>query len=304
MPLGIANAVGGKPIDVRRLDGTAVAAERGEPHIVQHDVHDARCALGSLRGLERRPVRLRIPDIDVDDTAEWRGHADPLALRSRLAASTASRVAPTVTPQRTASRPRGGGQAGNILAGGRSAGVRAARRPPRIAGPLGHARPAVRRGARTVGWRVLHARDAPWAQRYSGGVGCGRAPRPRHVPQCRYRHCPLAAGTAHPRAPQTGQARASTPVGARDGRHPRAPVAACAWQCPVPPRTSCALGRSRATGSWRWKRPARGQFVSHADARPDCIRPTRRRRRPPRTCRRRRRSDRIDRIVQPTTLAS
>jgi len=74
------------------------------------------------------------------------------------------------------------------------------------------------------------------------------------------------SGTATPAHRSPGMHGRRHLAGGRDGRRPRPSVAAVARQGPVPPRTSCAPGWSRATRSWRWQRPAWGHSVSHADA--------------------------------------
>ena len=68
MPLRVAHAVGGDPVDVRCLDRTAIAAEGGEAHVVQHDVHDFGASSGALggsygaqSGLESRMSTLTVP---------------------------------------------------------------------------------------------------------------------------------------------------------------------------------------------------------------------------------------------------
>src|SRR5437764_14982831 len=79
MPLRVADAVRCDPVEVRRLDRTAVAAERGEADIVEDDLDDIGRAVRGLRGLKRRPVRLRVPDVDVDRACKRCAHADPLS---------------------------------------------------------------------------------------------------------------------------------------------------------------------------------------------------------------------------------
>ena len=83
--LRVAQPVGHDAVDVRRGDRAAVAAQRGEPDVVEHDVDDARGPLGCARRLERRPVGHRVPDVDVDRALERLGHAEPLIgwLRAR-----------------------------------------------------------------------------------------------------------------------------------------------------------------------------------------------------------------------------
>src|SRR6266480_5557674 len=78
MPLRVADAVRCDPVEVRRLDRTAVAAERGEADIVEDDLDDVGRAVRGLRRLKRRPVRLRVPDVDVDRACKPCAHADPL----------------------------------------------------------------------------------------------------------------------------------------------------------------------------------------------------------------------------------
>ena len=79
MPLRVADAVRCDPVEVRRLDRTAVAAERGEADIVEDDLDDVGRAVRRLRRLKRRPVRLRVPDVDVDRACKRCAHADPLS---------------------------------------------------------------------------------------------------------------------------------------------------------------------------------------------------------------------------------
>ena len=82
--LRVANALLDDPVDVRRLDRPPVAAHSREAHVVEHDVQDVRRSLRRLRRLERRPVRLRIANIDVDRSVEPLAHAR-LPPRSRSA---------------------------------------------------------------------------------------------------------------------------------------------------------------------------------------------------------------------------
>ena len=74
VPLRVAHAVAGDPVDVRRLDRAAVARHRREADVVEHGVHHVRRPLGRLRRLERRPIRHRVPDVDVDLALERLGH--------------------------------------------------------------------------------------------------------------------------------------------------------------------------------------------------------------------------------------
>src|SRR4029079_16642395 len=72
--LRVADSVVRDPVDVRRLDRAAVAVQGREPDVIQHDVDDTGRAAGSLRRLERLPVRHRVPDIDVDRSLERLAH--------------------------------------------------------------------------------------------------------------------------------------------------------------------------------------------------------------------------------------
>ena len=67
-------------VDVRRLDRAAVTAHRRKADVVEDDVEHVRCPLGRFRWLERRPVRLRVANVDVDDALERLAHARPLPL--------------------------------------------------------------------------------------------------------------------------------------------------------------------------------------------------------------------------------
>src|SRR6185312_6381865 len=58
------------PVDVRRLDRSAVGAQGREPDVVEYDEEHVRRAVGCARRLERRPVRLGISYVDVDDALE------------------------------------------------------------------------------------------------------------------------------------------------------------------------------------------------------------------------------------------
>ena len=69
------------PVDVRRLDRPAVRAHRREADVVENDVEHVRRAVRRLRRLERRPVRLRVPDVDVDGPLERLAHRRPPSLR-------------------------------------------------------------------------------------------------------------------------------------------------------------------------------------------------------------------------------
>ena len=56
--VGEAHAVGGEPIEVRRLDRAAIAAELAEPGVIQHHEQHVRCA--RRRPHRRRPRRCRL----------------------------------------------------------------------------------------------------------------------------------------------------------------------------------------------------------------------------------------------------
>ncbi len=74
VPLRVPDAVRGDLVDVRRLDGPAVAGHRRVPHVIEHDVHDVRRPIGRLGRFERAPIRFRVTDVDVDDAVEWFTH--------------------------------------------------------------------------------------------------------------------------------------------------------------------------------------------------------------------------------------
>ena len=74
MPLRVAHALGSKLVDVGRLDRPSVTAHRTEADIVEDDVDHAGRTVGRLRRFERRPIGLRVPDIDVDDALERLAH--------------------------------------------------------------------------------------------------------------------------------------------------------------------------------------------------------------------------------------
>ena len=71
VPLGVAHAVVRDLVDVRRLDRSAIARHGREADVVEHDVDDVGRPVRSLGRRERRPVRRRITDVDVDDSSEW-----------------------------------------------------------------------------------------------------------------------------------------------------------------------------------------------------------------------------------------
>jgi len=66
--VGQAHAFGGDGVDVRCLDVGAVAAQLGEPDVVEHDEHHVRRVLGR-RGL-RWPPRLRVAPVVADRSLE------------------------------------------------------------------------------------------------------------------------------------------------------------------------------------------------------------------------------------------
>ena len=74
MPLRVADSLGRDPVDVRCLNGTAIAAHGREPHVIQHHVHHVRSPVRGLRRLERGPVRGRIADIGIDRALERLAH--------------------------------------------------------------------------------------------------------------------------------------------------------------------------------------------------------------------------------------
>ena len=74
VPLRVPRAVRGNPVDIGRLDGSAVCRHRGKAHVIEHDVDNVRGAFGRLRRFERLPVRFRIADVDVHDSVKLRGH--------------------------------------------------------------------------------------------------------------------------------------------------------------------------------------------------------------------------------------
>ena len=77
MPLRIADAPRGDPVEIRRLDGTAVASERREADVVETDADDVRRPLRRPRSPEWRPIRLRITYVNVDRALEWCAHVIP-----------------------------------------------------------------------------------------------------------------------------------------------------------------------------------------------------------------------------------
>src|SRR5215216_5438848 len=92
MPLRVTDTVVCDPVDVRRLDRPAVAPHRREADVIEHDIDHARRSVGRLRRHERRPVRHRLPDVDVDRALERLSHC--LLLFPRMA--------PSAGPQRPA----------------------------------------------------------------------------------------------------------------------------------------------------------------------------------------------------------
>ena len=84
MPLRVADAVLRDPVDVGRLDQAAVAAHRAESHVVEHDIKDIGCVLGSPGLLVGPPVGDGVPDVHVDRSRECLGHhVSPIRCRSR-----------------------------------------------------------------------------------------------------------------------------------------------------------------------------------------------------------------------------
>ena len=67
--VGQAHARGRQPVDHRGVDGGAVTAELGEPHVVEDDEHHVGRA-GRRRRL-RRPPRLRLAPVPPDATVEF-----------------------------------------------------------------------------------------------------------------------------------------------------------------------------------------------------------------------------------------
>src|SRR5258708_1972701 len=87
MEAGVAQALGGEPVDGRRPDRRAVAAEIGKPDIVEQHDEDVGRALRRLGRL--RPPGFGAGDRLVDGAAEWRAAARahaclPVSPRPRL----------------------------------------------------------------------------------------------------------------------------------------------------------------------------------------------------------------------------
>ncbi len=74
VPLRVAHTLGSELVDVGCLDRPAVTAHRAEADIVEDDVDHAGRTVWRLRRLERRPIGLGVPDIDVDDALERLAH--------------------------------------------------------------------------------------------------------------------------------------------------------------------------------------------------------------------------------------
>jgi hypothetical protein len=66
MELRVAHPCADDPVDVRRLGRPAITRHRGVPNVIELGVDRVRRALRCTRRLERRPIRHRIPDVDVD----------------------------------------------------------------------------------------------------------------------------------------------------------------------------------------------------------------------------------------------
>ena len=81
VPLGVAQPGRGDPVDVRRVDQPAVAAQRAESDVVQHHVDHVRRPRRGDRLGERRPVGGRVPDVEVDHPTERLGHVGSSARR-------------------------------------------------------------------------------------------------------------------------------------------------------------------------------------------------------------------------------
>ena len=74
-----AQATGGEPVDIGRLDSRAVAAEMRKAAVVEHDDHYVRRALRELR---LRPPRFRLRDCATDNAAKF--FARRMLVRHRL----------------------------------------------------------------------------------------------------------------------------------------------------------------------------------------------------------------------------
>jgi hypothetical protein len=74
MPLREPHSVCRDSVYIRGLDRTPVAAHRRKPDVVEHDVQNIRRIGWRPRRLERRPVRLRVANVDVDLTFESHWH--------------------------------------------------------------------------------------------------------------------------------------------------------------------------------------------------------------------------------------
>src|SRR5262245_7950575 len=82
VPVRVGEAVGGQPVDVRRLDQAAPRLHRREAHVVEDDVQDVRRAFRSDGLNIRLPVGNRVAFVDVDRAAESLAH-DSAAACSR-----------------------------------------------------------------------------------------------------------------------------------------------------------------------------------------------------------------------------
>ena len=96
VPLCVPHALRSDPIDVGSLYRPPVATHRREPDVVEHDVEHARGAVRRPRRLKRRPVWLRVANVDVDRPPE---------LATRHASASLSDLA-AGQPAAPSSRPR------------------------------------------------------------------------------------------------------------------------------------------------------------------------------------------------------
>src|SRR5260370_6654621 len=72
----------------RRHTRPAVAAHGRKAHVIEHDVDNVGCAVGCSWWFERRPVRFRVADVDIDRALERLVHlAAPRAPAGHLNSS-------------------------------------------------------------------------------------------------------------------------------------------------------------------------------------------------------------------------
>src|SRR5947209_2594501 len=84
MPLRVQQAVVGELLHGGHVDAAAEGRPRGEPRVVVEDDENVGRAFGRALQLVRRPIGLRVANVELDDTVEALGHVGSSLLSATM----------------------------------------------------------------------------------------------------------------------------------------------------------------------------------------------------------------------------